>query len=301
MLKRFISISWVGAMLDTLPQISAGSSGLGSAEGRKSLTIRVAVASRDGDRIDLHFGHAEAFSVFDVDGQGPRRVDLRRIEDHRTSEDEDPRETIYRMIRDCAVLLVAKVGAAPQEALASRGVEATNMYAGKGVDPALRELYANKLAATDDAPLDTAEFRLLHAMLRVADLERSIDFYCGKLGMTVLERREHKKNMFSQAYLGYGDGSNGMTVELVANWLHEDAYVLGDAFGHIAIGVKNINRLCDRLAAAGVPMPRPPRSQRHGENIVAFVEDPDGYRIELVQAPQASEPGTFEVVHDTQA
>jgi len=253
------------------------------------LRLRVAVATRDGEKVDLHFGHAEVFSVYDVDASGARPVAARAISEHALNEDEDPRETIYRMIADCKVLLVAKVGAAPQEALSKIGIEATNFYAGKPVDEALRELHAAKKAAAGDSAVDASEFALMHAMLRVENLGRSIAFYTEKLGMTVLERREHKKNQFSQAYLGYGAGFGGMTIELVQNWQREEPYVAGDAFGHIAIQVKNIMRLCDRLAAAGVPMPRPPRSQRHGENIVAFVADPDGYRIELVQAPTPEE------------
>jgi lactoylglutathione lyase len=124
-------------------------------------------------------------------------------------------------------------------------------------------------------------------MLRVSDLERSIDFYTRLLGMQVLERRDHKKNQFSQAYLGYAGGFSQMVLELVANWTREEPYAQGDAFGHIAIQVSGITALCERLAAASAPMPRPPSSQRHGSNIVAFVEDPDGHRIELVQLPAA--------------
>lgn len=277
-------------MLDAVHQEKIEKEGKGDA----SLLLRVAVATREGLRVDLHFGHADVFSVFDVDAEGPRVVETRRVTEHALNDDEDPRETIYRMIADCAVLLVAKIGATPQESLAARGVEATNMYAGRNVDEALREFYAAKIEARKGAPVDASAFRLMHAMLRVANLDRSINFYTERLGMRVLERREHKKNMFSQAYLGYGDGDCGMTIELVANWMQDEPYVVGDAFGHIAIGVENIARLCDRLAAAGVPMPRPPRAQRHGENIVAFVEDPDGYRIELVQAPEPAEASALE-------
>lgn len=76
-----------------------------------------------------------------------------------------------------------------------------------------------------------------------------------------------------------------MSLELVSNWDHEGPYSDGESFGHIAIQVRGITALCDRLSAAGVKMPRPPRAQRHGENIVAFIEDPDGHQIELVQTP----------------
>lgn len=260
--------------------------------------LRVAVATKEGQRVDLHFGHAESFAVYDLIDAGPRLVETRVVAEHALNEEEDPRDTIYRMIADCKVLLVAKIGAAPQEALAALGIEATNMHAGKNVDLALRELFDAKKAAARDSGLDASEFALMHAMLRVVDLDRSIAFYTEKLGMTVLERREHKKNQFSQAYLGYGAGQAGMTVELVQNWQFEGVYVHGDAFGHIAIQVNNIVGLCDRLAAAGVPMPRPPRGQRHGENIVAFIVDPDGYRIELVQAPRPGEQAPLEEAQD---
>ncbi len=80
-----------------------------------------------------------------------------------------------------------------------------------------------------------------------------------------------------------------MVLELVFNWMRDEPYEKGDAFGHIAVGVRGIGALCRSLAAAGVVMPRPPRSQRHGETVVAFIEDPDGYRIELIElAEQAS-------------
>lgn len=247
--------------------------------------LRIAVASRDGTRIDQHFGQTEAFLVYDVTADGPA-LHARRVIDAFALPDEERRDTIYRMIADCRVLLVAKIGVTPQEVLAGKGVEATDLHAGKGVEAALAEVFAAKTAASDGAPLDSTDFRLLHAMLRVCDLDRSIDFYTRHLGMSVLERREHKKNQFSQAYLGYGAGFSQMTLELVQNWQREAPYVAGDAFGHIAVAVTSITRLCDRLSAAGVPMPRPPRPQRHGENVVAFVEDPDGNRVELVEVPR---------------
>lgn len=139
-------------------------------------------------------------------------------------------------------------------------------------------------------------FRLLHAMLRVSDIDRSLDFYTGQLGMRVIQRREHRKNQFTQVYLGYGPEEHtegnpldtpSMVVELVMNWTREEPYAQGTAFGHIAIEVTGITALCDRLAAGGVPVPRPPKPQKHGENTVAFIEDPDGYRIELVQRAAA--------------
>jgi lactoylglutathione lyase len=249
--------------------------------------LRVAVASRRGERIDLHFGAAAEFTVFDVTAEGATLIGRRDIAGHALAEDETERNTVCRMLADCKVLLVEKVGPNPQEMLARAGIEATNLYAGRPIAEALSELYAAKCAPKSDAPLDASGFRLAHAMLRVADLDRSLNFYTRLLGMQVLERRDHKKNQFSQAYLGYGGDSSQMVLELVSNWTREEPYTVGDSFGHIAIQVSGITALCGRLAADGVPMPRPPSTQRHGNNIIAFIEDPDGHRIELVQMPAA--------------
>ena len=187
------------------------------------------------------------------------------------------------MLADCKVLLVANIGPMPAEKLGNAGIDAIDAHVGKPIETALTAVFAEKTLPVSDEPIDASAFRLAHAMLRVSDLERSLDFYTRLLGMKVLEQRDHKKNQFTQAYLGYGDGVAQMTLELVFNWMQEGAYVKGDAFGHIAIEVTNINRLCNRLAAEGVSMPRAPRGQRHGNNIIAFIEDPDGHRIELIQ------------------
>ena len=251
-------------------------------------SLRIAVASRDGARVDQHFGQAEEFLVYEVTAIGPTLVETRAIAAHARGE-EDPRDTICRMLADCPVLLVAKIGPNPQEKLAGAGIQASDRHAGQGIDAALAEVFAAKTAARPEAPVDGSSFRLLHAMLRVSDMDRALDFYTRLLGMTVLSIREHKKNQFTQAYLGYGDGFSAMTLELVFNWTHEGGYDRGQSFGHLAIGVTGITRLCDRLAAEGVSMPRPPRSQRHGDTIVAFVEDPDGHRIELVQTRPGSD------------
>lgn len=246
---------------------------------------QVVVATRDGQRVDQHFGTATTFQVFGWDGQQPVLLATRQLEDH-AQGDEDPRATILRMLADCGVLLVAKIGPTPQEMLAKAGIEASDLYVGKPILDAVAAVFAAKLAAQTAGPVDASAFRLAHAMLRVNDIERSLAFYTEGLGMTVLERRDHKKNQFSQAYLGYGPGFDGMALELVQNWTREDPYTQGDAFGHIAIRVDGITALCDRLTAQGVPMPRPPKAQRHGDNIVAFVQDPDGHAIELVQGPR---------------
>jgi|AGTN01.1.fsa_nt_gi lactoylglutathione lyase len=245
--------------------------------------LKIAVAGTPGGRIDKHFGQAEDFLVYVQGPDGPHLLESRSVTAH-AQGDEDRRDTICRMLADCRVLLVAKIGPVPQEKLAGVGIEATDMHAGKDILPTLTEMFAAKAqAAQTHGNVDSSSFRLMHAMLRVSDMERALDFYTRLLGMTVLEMREHKKNQFTQAYLGYGAGWDGMALELVFNWTNEEPYVPGNSFGHIAIQVTGITALCDRLAAEGVPLPRPPRSQRHGENIVAFVEDPDGHRIELVQ------------------
>lgn len=248
--------------------------------------LRMAVASSEGIRIDHHFGQTELFRVYDVSASGAVAVEIRDVNQH-AAGDEDRRDTICRMLKDCRILLVAKIGITPQEKLAGHGIEAIDRFAGKAVEAALTEVYVSKSAAKADLPLDASTFRLMHTMLRVTDLARSIDFYTRLLGMTVLEQREHKKNQFTQTYLGYAAGFSGMTLELVFNWSDDQAYTHGTSYGHIAIGVTGIAALCDRLAAQGVKMPRPPRAQRHGEAIVAFIEDPDGHRIKLVQAPNA--------------
>ena len=146
---------------------------------------------------------------------------------------------------------------------------------------------------SEAASTNSAGFRLAHTMLRVSDLDAALDFYTGKLGMRELQRRDHKKNQFTQVYVGYADGFEQMVLELVFNWMQDEPYEAGQAFGHIAIEVQGIFGLCNRLKAAGVPMPREPRSQKHGNTIIAFIEDPDGHRIELfepVPAEAAAEP-----------
>ena len=246
-------------------------------------TLRVAVQSRNNLRVNIHFGQTEEFLVFDVTAEGAILIARRDIESHTEAGDADARDTACRMLADCKMLLVAKIGINPQEKLARAGIEASDLYVGKPVETALIEVFAAK--SVRHTALDTSGFRLMHTMLRVRDLERSLDFYTRLLGMQVLERRDHKKNQFSQAYLGYGEGFGQMVLELVANWTREEPYAVGKSFGHIAIQVSGITALCERLKAAGTSIPRPPSSQRHGSNIVAFIEDPDGHPIELVQLP----------------
>jgi lactoylglutathione lyase len=132
-------------------------------------------------------------------------------------------------------------------------------------------------------PLHFAHSRLLHTMLRVTDLERSIAFYVGQLGMRVLRRRDHPQGRFTLAFLGYADEDEATALELTHNW-GTHTYQKGTAFGHIAIAVPDLKNACQALDHAGVPIVRPPGPLREDPSEwIAFVEDPDGHRIELIQ------------------
>ncbi len=123
--------------------------------------------------------------------------------------------------------------------------------------------------------------RLLHTMLRVTDLSRSLDFYTSVLGMRLLRCKDYPEGRFTLAFVGYGDESDSTVLELTHNW-DTDRYELGTAYGHIAIGVDDVYAACDRIRAAGGKVVREPGPMKHGSTLLAFVEDPDGYRIELL-------------------
>lgn len=124
--------------------------------------------------------------------------------------------------------------------------------------------------------------RLLHTMLRVGDLEASIRFYCEVLGMKLLRRDDFPDGRFTLAFVGYGDESSQTALELTHNW-DTSAYTIGDAYGHIAIGVDDIYATCDAITAKGGKVIRAPGAMKHGTTIIAFVEDPTGYKVELIQ------------------
>ena len=124
--------------------------------------------------------------------------------------------------------------------------------------------------------------RLLHTMLRVGNLEESIRFYCDVLGMKLLRQEDFPDGKFTLAFVGYGDESDHTVIELTHNW-ETSAYTLGDAYGHIAIGVDDIFATCDRIAAKGGKVTRMPGAMKHGTTVIAFVEDPTGYKVELIQ------------------
>ncbi len=124
--------------------------------------------------------------------------------------------------------------------------------------------------------------RLLHTMIRVGDLERSLAFYCELLGMKLLRRKDYPGGRFTLAFVGYGDEASDTVIELTHNWDTDD-YELGDGFGHLALGVGDIYATCDSLRAKGVPIAREPGPMKHGSTVIAFIEDPDGYKLELIE------------------
>ncbi|KDO13026.1 lactoylglutathione lyase [Vibrio metoecus] len=128
--------------------------------------------------------------------------------------------------------------------------------------------------------------RILHTMLRVGDLDKSIEFYTQVMGMTLLRKNENTEYKYTLAFLGYGDESQGAVIELTYNWGVAE-YEKGNAFGHIAIGVDDIYTTCDIIKAAGGIVTREPGPVKGGTTHIAFVKDPDGYMIELIQNKQA--------------
>ncbi|MFZ0693237.1 MAG: lactoylglutathione lyase [Alphaproteobacteria bacterium] len=138
---------------------------------------------------------------------------------------------------------------------------------------------ATQQSATKNA---NGKFRMLHTMLRVGNLDTSLKFYRDKLGMKVLRQQEYPDGRFTLAFVGYGDEDSHTVLELTYNW-DQDKYDIGTAYGHVAIGVPNIYRTCDELKADGVKVTRPPGPMKHGTTVIAFIEDPDGYKVELIE------------------
>ena len=124
--------------------------------------------------------------------------------------------------------------------------------------------------------------RLLHTMLRVGNLDRSLTFYCDILGMKLLRQKDYPGGEFTLAFVGYGDESEQSVIELTYNWGVEQ-YEIGTGYGHIALGVDDIYGTCEQIRAAGGKITREPGPMKHGTTVIAFVEDPYGYKIELIQ------------------
>lgn len=129
--------------------------------------------------------------------------------------------------------------------------------------------------------------RILHTMLRVGDLDRSIEFYTQVMGMKLLRKNENAEYKYTLAFLGYGDESEGAVIELTYNWGVE-SYDMGNAYGHIAIGADDIYATCNAIKAAGGNVTREPGPVKGGTTHIAFVKDPDGYMVELIQNKQAT-------------
>lgn len=129
----------------------------------------------------------------------------------------------------------------------------------------------------------TKDFRFLHTMIRVRDLDESLEFYTRLLGMRLLRRTDYPGGKFTLAFVGYGDEAGHTVLELTHNWGREEPYEIGTGFGHLAIGVPDIYAACETLAAEGVKITRPPGPMAHGGTVIAFIEDPDGYKIELIE------------------
>lgn len=126
--------------------------------------------------------------------------------------------------------------------------------------------------------------RILHTMLRVGSLEKSLGFYTEVLGMKLLRKQDYPEGRFTLAFVGYGEESDTTVIELTHNW-DTESYELGNGYGHIALGVSNVYEACDKIRAAGGVITREPGPMKHGTTILAFVEDPDGYKIELLGRP----------------
>jgi len=124
--------------------------------------------------------------------------------------------------------------------------------------------------------------RILHTMLRVGNLEKSLEFYTGVLGMRLLRRRDFPEGKFTLAFVGYGDEADSAVIELTYNY-GVDRYELGSGFGHVAVAVKNARQACEDVRARGGKVVREAGPMKHGTSVIAFVEDPDGYKIELIE------------------
>ena len=124
--------------------------------------------------------------------------------------------------------------------------------------------------------------RILHTMLRVVDLDRALSFYCEVLGMQLLRRQDYPEGRFTLAFVGYGAESDGAVIELTHNW-DTAAYEPGNAFGHIAIAVPDAAAACAEIKRRGGKVVREAGPMKHGSTVIAFVEDPDGYKIELIE------------------
>jgi lactoylglutathione lyase len=127
-----------------------------------------------------------------------------------------------------------------------------------------------------------SRFQMMHTMIRVFDLEKSIAFYTKLLSMQLLRREDFPEGRFTLAFVGYGPEDTSTVVELTHNWDQATPYEIGTGFGHLALGVRDIHGVCAALEQAGANIPRKPGPMKHGTTHIAFIEDPDGYKVELI-------------------
>ncbi len=132
-----------------------------------------------------------------------------------------------------------------------------------------------------------ANYRFAHTMIRVYDLDKSLDFYCRILGMKVLRSTEYPSGRFTNTFVGYGPEDDNTSIELTYNWDQKTPYEKGDGWGHLALNVPDVYQACKDLSAAGANVVRPAGPMQNGTRVIAFVEDPDGYKVELL-APRVT-------------
>ena len=126
-------------------------------------------------------------------------------------------------------------------------------------------------------------FRLAHTMIRVVDLDRTLDFYTRLLGMRMLRQKEYPGGRFTNTFVGYDEDDSSTVIELTCNWDQDEPYDLGNGWGHLALEVPDVYACCEKLSSEGARITRPPGPMKHGTRVIAFIEDPDGYKIELIE------------------
>ena len=131
--------------------------------------------------------------------------------------------------------------------------------------------------------MNQKNFKYLHTMMRVFNLEKSINFYTKYFNMKLIRKNDYPEGKFTLAFLGYGSEEDNTVLELTHNWDQKKEYDHGNAWGHIALGVENIYDICEKLENNGVNVTRKPGPMKHGTTVIAFIKDPDGYSIELIE------------------
>ena len=131
--------------------------------------------------------------------------------------------------------------------------------------------------------MSESQYRLAHTMIRVRDLEKSLDFYTRILGMQVLRQKEYPGGKFTNTFVGYGPEETHPAIELTYNWDQEEPYDMGNGWGHVALEVPDVYAACEALQQSGANFTRPPGPMKNGTRVIAFVEDPDGYKVELLE------------------